>query len=456
MAFRICFIFLFLSLIPERVRLQNPASRANTVILEGTGINFSKTVPIENISDIGELILSDVAFQFSIDSNNHFKIVLPLETASYFRIGRNMLYLEPGDSMQVFLDRSYPDSARFSGKGSAANIYLKGTPFPKAGSFIKAGDGISGRFRSNWNNILLCAKERTRLLQSAENISAVFKKLELGRIKSDIINSLYYMQLYYEDVLPKDSLKTYLEEYDRLAPPLLKKYAAGFYDSQLLVHPVYRNILRVVKNYSSPDTKTAAAPIEDWLLAKKISDQLKQAPNTDSVNSLATAIDNIRSPRYKEAIQNAYTQKSFQFIDGQKAKTFPAVDAANKAVSIDDCRGRVIYIDLWATWCGPCIAEQPAFERLKQEYADNNNVVFISLSIDEDIKKWNSYIKSMNLEGNQWNTNRLNLKDYFVEELPRYLIIDKNFNVSRIFAPKPSSTDTRKIIDSLISHPKQP
>ncbi|SDE19957.1 TlpA family protein disulfide reductase [Niabella drilacis] len=450
MLFRVLFIFLFFSLIPKSAWLQNREYNPGSVILEGIGINFSKTTSIENISDIGELMLSDVAFQFLIDSNNHFKIVLPLETASYFRIGRNMLYLEPGDSMRVFLDRNYPKSARFSGKGSAANSYLKDTPFPKAGSFINAGAGISGRFISNWKNILLCADEREKTLRSCKNISPVFKNYELGRIKSDIINSLYYMQLYYEDVIPKDSLKAYLAEYDRLAPPLLKKYAAGFYDASLLVLPVYRNILKVIRNYSTPNTKTAAIPVEDWLFAKNISDQLKHTSNTESVKTLAPAIDRIKNPKYKDVLQNVFEQKLLQFEGEQKAKIFRAIDADNMTVSIENYKGRVIYIDLWATWCGPCLAELPNFERLKQEYADNNDVAFISLSIDEDIKKWQSYITSMGLKGNQWNTNRLNLKDYFVEELPRYIIIDKDFKVIRQFAPKPSSTDTKKIIDSLV------
>lgn len=56
-------------------------------------------------------------------------------------------------------------------------------------------------------------------------------------------------------------------------------------------------------------------------------------------------------------------------------------------------KGKFSYIDVWATWCGPCCAEIPHLERLVEKYKDNDNVQFISISVDADRKAWENKLK---------------------------------------------------------------
>ena len=60
--------------------------------------------------------------------------------------------------------------------------------------------------------------------------------------------------------------------------------------------------------------------------------------------------------------------------------TFP--DAEGNDVSLSDFRGKVVYIDIWATWCGPCKKEMPAMKALEAEYKDNKDIVFMGISVD--------------------------------------------------------------------------
>lgn len=52
---------------------------------------------------------------------------------------------------------------------------------------------------------------------------------------------------------------------------------------------------------------------------------------------------------------------------------------------------QLAYIDFWATWCGPCLAENPSWEKLKQDYKDK--ITFIKVSIDTDYVKWGNYVQ---------------------------------------------------------------
>ena len=92
----------------------------------------------------------------------------------------------------------------------------------------------------------------------------------------------------------------------------------------------------------------------------------------------------------------------------------------------------------------------PYFEKLKQKYKDNNNIAFVSLSIDDDTNLWQKNVNTRNANGIQWLISRNNLLDYNVVGIPRTIIIDKSFKVVNLNAPDPSSKETEKIIEELL------
>lgn len=63
------------------------------------------------------------------------------------------------------------------------------------------------------------------------------------------------------------------------------------------------------------------------------------------------------------------------------------IDANNKPISLAQLRGKVVFINFWATWCPPCIAEMPSINQLHQSMAGNNNVVFLMVDADNDLSK---------------------------------------------------------------------
>ena len=118
--------------------------------------------------------------------------------------------------------------------------------------------------------------------------------------------------------------------------------------------------------------------------------------------------------------------------------------------------GKYVYIDLWATWCGGCLAEMPAFGKLVERYKDNPRIDFISISMDyeKDHDKW---VKKVKADGHSWKNfivpgdfNSAIAKEYDINGLPRFLVFDPQCILINIRANKPSDPETVKYIDRLL------
>ena len=439
--------FIFLLIISQTLYSQ----KESLVILKGTVINFNNQVQVADASDLAVFFLPNLERTFLPDSAGQFSISFKINKPNYFKIGRNILFLSPGDKMDVVIDREYAEKATFRGRGAKANTYLRNTTFPKGGSFLKAGKEIRNNYDNTVENILLIAKQREKELVSYKNISKEFRDLEMGRIKADIINSLWDIRHYYRDDLPEETANLFKEEYFKKINPVIKEYAEGFYQSEFLKLEVYRDILDIIDNYSVGITTNNIEKnkIRDWVYADKIAYKLKYFSNKDSINSLMPAIDKIENILYKTLLKNVYSER-MSFGNGDTAINFIAYNELNEKVSLEKYKGSVIYIDIWATWCGPCYNEMPYYNKLKEKYKDNKNIVFISLSIDSDINGWKKDLIERNETGNNWVIDILKLSDYSVVSVPRTIIIDKDFKVFDMNGPSPSSKKTVDLIEGLL------
>lgn len=147
------------------------------------------------------------------------------------------------------------------------------------------------------------------------------------------------------------------------------------------------------------------------------------------------------------ALENIYKNKSF-------APLFSLQDMEGKTVSLSDFKGKLVYIDFWASWCRPCINEMPAGEALKKKYA-GDDIVFINISIDEDENKWKESVNRLGINGIQLiansQRNPATIQAYKVNSIPSYFLIDKQGKFIAAPAPRPSSPDIVQILDRLLS-----
>ncbi len=151
------------------------------------------------------------------------------------------------------------------------------------------------------------------------------------------------------------------------------------------------------------------------------------------------------------AAQATYTDKIKKGGDSPK---FNYPDINGKNVSLDDLKGKYVYVDVWATWCGPCKREIPFLKKLDQEFK-GKDIAIVSMSIDkmEDKDKWLKMVKDENLGGIQimadkdWNSDFV--KAYNIRGIPRFILIDKEGKILNDNAPRPSNPNLKELFNSL-------
>lgn len=150
--------------------------------------------------------------------------------------------------------------------------------------------------------------------------------------------------------------------------------------------------------------------------------------------------------------ENALVAKK---MAGKPSPTFSYENHKGGTSSLADFKGKYVYIDVWATWCGPCLAEIPHLKKVEADYHDKN-IVFVSISIDakKDHEKWKNMVNQKQLGGeqlfadNDWNSKFVT--DYGIQGIPRFILIDPNGNVVEADASRPSNPELRKKLDALL------
>ena len=135
---------------------------------------------------------------------------------------------------------------------------------------------------------------------------------------------------------------------------------------------------------------------------------------------------------------------------GDKAANFTYPDRNGKMVSLSDFKGKIVVVDVWATWCGPCRKEIPALIKLEKEM-HGKDVVFIGVSVDEkkDHQKWLEALDKEGLEGVQLFADGWSqiVKDYKIKGIPRFMVFDREGNVIMIDAPRPSEPALKALLE---------
>lgn len=424
------------------------AQTGKTVTIRGTVKNFSSQIMIEDLSDMQYLLAPNPERIFIPGADGAFQITFKVASPNYYRLGRNILYLSPGDDLTVSIDNNGPAKGEFSGKGSEANLFLRDTPFPKAGSYMEAGKNAKPTAKQTVDFILAKAASRKAELNAVKGVTAEFKRLESARIKADTINSLLGGRIsFYRPKISADELKIYDAEYKTLSDTAINNLNKDFVDFSLMKLVVYRDIADAL--IPSSAQQNDALKIDDWFKASSIIDTMSKTSNKVELKKFDTNISEIKTIQYKNALKQRL-DGLLKFGKGDAALNFTAVDLAGKAVDLEKLKGKVIYLDLWATWCGPCTQEMPFYEKLRQKYKDNSNIAFVSLSIDDNTPLWKKNVADRKADGNQWLISRNKLLDYNVVNIPRTIIIDRSFKIANLNAPVPSSKDTEKIIEELL------
>ena len=202
----------------------------------------------------------------------------------------------------------------------------------------------------------------------------------------------------------------------------------------------------------------------------KLSAFLEENKNIDSTlyTTEKNSVDNFKSlitQAYKRGKQRTEARAA-QFAEfiGKPSPSFENYENyKGGTTSLADLKGKYVYVDIWATWCGPCLREVPSLKAVEKEY-HGKNIEFVSISVDNGRgyperspvaakAGWKAMIADKELGGiqlfadNDWKSDFVT--GYKIQGIPRFILIDPNGYTISADAPRPSSPKLKKLFNSL-------
>ena len=386
-------------------------SNSNEVRISGTITN--------PIFDSVFFSAADTTFSSKVNSNGTFEISISTDTSLYlgFSYGEyTSMYVKPGDVIELSINTNEFDETILY-KGSGESSYL-------AKKYL-----IEEQF-----NFL----SRDFYLGSVDDYKAVLEGYKSSLLSSNATTiDTNFMNK--EAALVSDDLSYWLERKEQL----MSKYEVDFrefmFAKKSLVDEHYdwgyaqdsldlTSFNELMDRYK--DTLTV-------LLANTIKKE-------ETIQAQLELLENELKSRLERKLALLNQPKN-----GEAYVDFTYPNTKGEEVSLSSFMGRMVYVDVWATWCGPCKAEIPSLQTLEHDYS-GKDVVFLSVSVDKVKEDWLEMVKEKELGGVQlWADGWSQItKDYAIFGIPRFMLFSADGKVISNDAPRPSDPEIRVLFDA--------
>ncbi|WP_434035693.1 TlpA family protein disulfide reductase [Formosa sp. 4Alg 33] len=364
---------------------------------------------------------------------------------------RTNIHLENGYNLILNADSKALDSTVvITGTGAEENNFLRARS--KKTKELEGTENIyileEDAFKDKTTTIVTSLNE---LLNNTEGLSEPFRLAQQKDIKYTYLNKLgnyEYAHARYAkkkdfkvspDFLSDLDLIDYNSEEDYIDSRAYKSLVGKHYRSKAAEIKTTENISKDIADLQAFSTAKNQT-IKNDLLGSTVAG-ITRTKHLDEYYKLfmAASTDEEQNETLKGFYENL---KKVQ--DGNPSPKFDNyVNYAGGTTSLDDLKGKYVYIDVWATWCGPCIREIPALKETEQQYHDKN-IEFVSISVDKqkDFEKWKKMINDKELGGVQlFADNDFQskfIKDYVINGIPKFILLDPSGNIVNANAPRPS------------------
>lgn len=302
-------------------------------------------------------------------------------------------------------------------------------------------------------------KEKLKRLQQLPKGTETFQKFHQKDIEFqyqyDVARYPNYHSFYSQEHQPTELISSFLEGVDVDNEEYARNYSEYGYLVDLVLDKQIENLndkslstleanLFVIKDIKSPT-------ILHRRLSKALiyfsANEKNMELSRDKMLALA------RLDKTKRQISEHYDNIS-KLKPGSLAPAFNFENYKGGNTKLDDFKGKYVYIDVWATWCGPCIKEIPHLKKIEEEFSDAS-IEFVSISIDESrfYNGWRNMVKSKELTGTQliadngWNSSFV--IDYGIKGLPRFMLLDDKGYIISADVEKPSDPKLRERLYAL-------
>jgi len=375
-------------------------------------------------------------------------------------------FLRPGYNLKLLIDpNEFDESIIYSGNGEAENNYLakKYLNEEELGQ-LRAYQYLGSLDEKAFVHKMDSVKQlENDFLNKQDELSSEFRSLEKTSIHYNWAYKLKQFELY-KRFVSKDENFNVSENYPDFEKDM------NLEDENLLVVNNYKNYLNEYYSHKAGDFAKHNNIARDIAFlqivvkdvkSSKIKEQLLYGAAKYGVsytNELQNYYDifmaNSVDEEHKKDVSEKYN-KLIKLSKGKPSPKFTAYENFNGGeTSLDDLKGKFVYVDVWATWCGPCKREIPSLKKVEKEYHEKN-IAFVSMSIDrkKDYDEWRKMVKEEELSGiqlfapNDWSSDFVS--DYGIMGIPRFILIDPEGNIVNANAPRPSSDELIDLFNEL-------
>ncbi len=398
------------------------------------GEDFEKEIKLKADGSFSETFAINYQGSYSITTKNN----------------RTGLYLGKGTKLNITADdKNFGNTLVYSGKGSVENKYI--SEKTKIVTAVKNEDLYKLEEVDFLKKIAEKKTSITAIYNATKFSDAYFKEKEKQNI--------HYLEQFY--ILNYPSYHAhYAKIQDFIPSESFPKFDAAIdldNEADFLFSNTYKQIVEAkfnqnIESKAGEDAEyTAVFAIPEIKKIKSIAIQNARiqnvayevsAGNPESQNLYNELMSLSTNAKFKEDL-TAKFNKIKTLMPGSVSPKFEYENFKGGATALESLKGKYVYIDVWATWCGPCRKEIPSLQKVEEQY-HGKNIEFVSLSIDakKDYEKWKKFVDEKKLGGiqliadNDWNSKFVT--DYAIEGIPRFILVDPNGNIVSADAPRPS------------------
>jgi thiol-disulfide isomerase/thioredoxin len=408
----------------------------------------------------------DIIKSIILNKNNTFRDTLNLSEGFYsLKNGKEstQIYLKPKYDLSLTLNtKEFDESIKYEGKGANENNYLAKKALLEEsfgelnyyGYYAKLSEKEFLKLTDSLYNV------QKNLLEKNINLDKDFSYIESKSLefkKLDKYSSYEGMNRFVtgnKDFKVSENYPNAFENVDLSNEKLLISPNYLFYIQSYLRKKSSSEINKNDKNvdYTLEYVKTTKKEVKSNLIKEELlynvgKWELNYTKNLDSVFNQIKSI--LTNEKYLSEVTEKYN-KLKKIEKGAISPIFELNDINGKSISLNDLKGKLVYIDIWATWCLPCIKEIPSLKKM-EEYFKDKDIQFISICKSDTEERWRKMVEDKKLGGIQLfapNEGIPFFKDYSVQGIPRFILIDKNGKIIDGNAKRPSNPELQKEIEN--------
>ncbi len=415
----------------------------------------------------------DKSFEITIpvEKNGNFTSQFTIkEPGTYFikqEKSYTTLFLKNGYNLTVNIDtKSFPNSIRFEGEGSKFNNYLK------------AKSKLDGDLVGDTKTFFVVPVEDF-LKKIAADSSQMFQQLRDANVEKEDAD-LSQKLILYDYLLKRNNYRKFYVYNTKIEPFIPPNYLDPIRDLNMNDADAYNNSMdyrylivdkwRLLEG-DGRKTDSTASTID---FTREFANKITYEPIRDQIVRMLFNKVDARNPSFESDYLKIKplirVEKTIAEIDtrlatarsnksGNKSANFNYENHKGGLTALSSLKGKYVYIDIWATWCGPCIREFPELDALIKDYKGNDKIEFVCISIDSkaDYQNWRSFVTEKQLGGIQLIADKGLESDFMrflnVSLIPRNVLIDPQGNIISSAGLRPSSKATRETLAKYVGAP---